>query len=105
MSLPASRTNVPGSVIDGQGFDADGASGTAWFALAAQAHAGPDGVADGAALTVLPRSKGHKYAVDHRAGVLYFRTNRDAKPHFDAAGGVDNPVIARNTEDGGCQKP
>lgn len=29
--------------------------------------------------TVLPREKGHKYDVEHRDGVLYLRTNRDAK--------------------------
>ena len=28
---------------------------------------------------VLPREKGHKYNVEHREGVLYIRTNRDAK--------------------------
>lgn len=28
---------------------------------------------------VLPREKGHKYDVDHRAGQLYIRTNKDAK--------------------------
>lgn len=29
--------------------------------------------------TVLPRSKGHKYDVEHREGQLFIRTNRDAK--------------------------
>ena len=33
----------------------------------------------GAFKTVLPRSKGHKYEVEHREGLLYIRTNRDAK--------------------------
>ncbi len=33
----------------------------------------------GAFKTVLPRSKGHKYEVEHRDGLLYIRTNRDAK--------------------------
>jgi oligopeptidase B len=28
---------------------------------------------------VLPREKGHKYEVDHRDGLFYIRTNRDAK--------------------------
>jgi len=28
---------------------------------------------------LLPREKGHKYTVDHREGLLYIRTNRDAK--------------------------
>ena len=56
-------THVPGSVIDGQAFDADGATGTAWFNLVAQPHTGPDGVADGATVTVLPR-----YATQFAAG-------------------------------------
>lgn len=49
-------TRVPGSIIDGQGFNADGDTGTAWFALAGQQHAGPAGVPDGATVTVLPRN-------------------------------------------------
>ena len=28
---------------------------------------------------ILPREKGHKYSVDHRDGLFYIRTNRDAK--------------------------
>jgi len=28
---------------------------------------------------VLPREKGHKYDVEHRDGVLFLRTNKDAK--------------------------
>ena len=28
---------------------------------------------------MLPREKGHKYSVEHRDGLFYFRTNRDAK--------------------------
>jgi hypothetical protein len=50
----ANGPHVAGSVIDGQGFNADGASGTAWFALAGQNHAGPAGVPDAATVTVLP---------------------------------------------------
>ena len=34
---------------------------------------------DGAFKVVLPREKGHKYDIDHREGLLYIRTNRDAK--------------------------
>ncbi len=33
----------------------------------------------GAPRRVLPREKGHKYDVEHRDGVLYLRTNKDAK--------------------------
>ncbi|MBI4911168.1 MAG: S9 family peptidase [Acidobacteria bacterium] len=33
----------------------------------------------GAFRAVLGRQKGHKYSVDHRGGLLYIRTNRDAK--------------------------
>jgi oligopeptidase B len=33
----------------------------------------------GAFRPVLPREKGHKYEVEHRAGRLYLRTNKDAK--------------------------
>ena len=29
--------------------------------------------------SVLPREKGHKYNVEHRDGLFYIRTNRDAK--------------------------
>jgi hypothetical protein len=54
----ADGTHVPGSVIDGQAFNADGDSGTAWFTLTSQQHAGPDGVADAASVTVLPRTNG-----------------------------------------------
>jgi oligopeptidase B len=33
----------------------------------------------GAFKLVLPREKGHKYAVEHRDGLFYLRTNKDAK--------------------------
>jgi oligopeptidase B len=33
----------------------------------------------GAFKVLLPREKGHKYDVDHREGIFYIRTNRDAK--------------------------
>ncbi len=49
---------VAGTVVDGQAFDADGASGTAWNALVAgTAHPAPAGVPDGAVITVLPSSQ------------------------------------------------
>lgn len=54
----ADGTAVPGSVIDGSAYDADGASGTAWNAIANGPHAGPVGVPDGAVVTVEPRSTG-----------------------------------------------
>jgi oligopeptidase B len=34
---------------------------------------------DGTLQVVLPREKGHKYEVEHRSGVLFIRTNKDAK--------------------------
>jgi oligopeptidase B len=34
---------------------------------------------DGAFHVVLPRQKGHKYTVEHRDGLFYMRTNKDAK--------------------------
>ncbi len=34
---------------------------------------------DGTFTTVLPREKGHKYAVEHREGRFYLRTNKDAR--------------------------
>jgi oligopeptidase B len=34
---------------------------------------------EGAFREVLPREKGHKYEVEHRDGLLFIRTNRDAK--------------------------
>lgn len=39
----------------------------------------PSGDVKGAFKVLLPRSKGHKYTVEHREGLLYLRTNRDAK--------------------------
>jgi oligopeptidase B len=33
----------------------------------------------GAFTVVLPRDKGHKYSLDHREGLFYLRSNRDAK--------------------------
>jgi hypothetical protein len=54
--IRADGTVVPGSVIDGSGFNADGASGTAWVAIANGPHVGPTGVPDGAVITVEPRT-------------------------------------------------
>jgi hypothetical protein len=56
--ITANGTHVPGSVIDGQAFNADGATGTAWFALAARQHAGPAGIPDGATISVTPGTTG-----------------------------------------------
>ncbi len=52
--IQADGTHVRGTVISGAAYDADGASGAAWAALAAGRHAGPAGVPDGAVVTVLP---------------------------------------------------
>jgi hypothetical protein len=61
-------TSVAGSVVDGQAFNADGDSGTAWFALAGLPHAGPVGVPDGATISVTPRTTGQfPTAVNNRA--------------------------------------
>lgn len=54
---------------------------------------------------VLPRTKGHKYDVEHRDGVLYLRTNREAKnfrlveaPLTDPASGNWKPVLEHRPE-------
>jgi oligopeptidase B len=39
----------------------------------------PSDQPEGTFQAVLPRQKGHKYGVDHRDGLFYIRTNRDAK--------------------------
>jgi oligopeptidase B len=41
---------------------------------------------------VLPREKGHKYSVDHRDGLFYFRTNRDAKNFRLVTAPVSSPT-------------
>ncbi len=41
--------------------------------------------------TVLPRAKGHKYSVDHREGVFYIRTNKDAKNFRVVTAPVSDP--------------
>jgi oligopeptidase B len=43
---------------------------------------------------VLPRQKGHKYSVDHRDGLFYLRTNRDAKNFRLVTAPVSNPSPA-----------
>ncbi len=48
----------------------------------------------GAFQTVLARSKGHKYEVEHRDGRLYIRTNRDAKDFRIVTAPVDAPAPA-----------
>ncbi len=40
---------------------------------------------------VLPREKGHKYSVEHRDGLFYLRTNRDAKNFRLVTAPVANP--------------
>jgi len=41
--------------------------------------------------SVLPRAKGHKYDVEHRDGVLFLRTNREAKNFRVVTAPVDAP--------------
>ena len=49
----------------------------------------------GAFKTVLPRSKGHKYEVEHRDGLLYIRTNRGAKDFRLVTAPLAQPQPAR----------
>jgi oligopeptidase B len=49
----------------------------------------------GAFRVVLPREKGHKYDVDHRAGRLYLRTNRNAKDFRIVTAPVSDPSPRR----------
>ncbi len=44
---------------------------------------------------VLPREKGHKYDVEHRDGVLYLRTNKDAKNFRLVTAPLNDPSPAR----------
>jgi len=44
---------------------------------------------------VLPREKGHKYDVEHRAGTLYIRTNKDAKNFRLVTAPLHDPSPAR----------
>jgi oligopeptidase B len=60
----------------------------------------PAGEPRGAFRVVLPREKGHKYDVEHRDGVLYIRTNKDAKnfrlvtaPLADPSPGSWKPLV------------
>ncbi len=45
--------------------------------------------------TVLPRSKGHKYEVEHHDGQLFIRTNRGAKDFRVVTAPLANPAPAR----------
>ncbi|MCE1227870.1 MAG: S9 family peptidase [Firmicutes bacterium] len=45
----------------------------------------------GAFKTVLGREKGHKYTVDHREGLFYIRTNRDARNFRIVTAPVNDP--------------
>jgi oligopeptidase B len=44
---------------------------------------------------VLPREKGHKYEVDHRDGLFYIRTNKDAKNFRVVTAPASDPAPAR----------
>jgi oligopeptidase B len=41
--------------------------------------------------SVLPRTKGHKYSIEHRDGVLFIRTNKDAKNFRLVSAPVSDP--------------
>jgi oligopeptidase B len=45
--------------------------------------------------TVVPREKGHKYTIEHRDGLFYIRTNKDAKNFRVVTASVSNPGRAR----------
>ena len=47
---------------------------------------------DGSFKLVLPREKGHKYEVEHRDGLLYIRTNREAKDFRIVTAPMDQPL-------------
>jgi len=47
--------------------------------------------------TVMPRSKGHKYTVEHHEGQLFIRTNRDAKDFRIVTAPVADPAPSRWT--------
>ncbi|MFN7965801.1 MAG: S9 family peptidase [Acidobacteriota bacterium] len=47
---------------------------------------------DAAWRTLVPREKGHKYDVEHRDGVLYIRTNKDAKNYRVVTATVADPA-------------
>ena len=52
---------------------------------------------EGSFRLVLPREKGHKYDVEHRAGTLYIRTNKDAKNFRLVTAPLDDPRPQRWT--------
>ena len=43
---------------------------------------------------MLPREKDHKYDVEHRDGLFYIRTNRNAKNYRVVTAPVSNPAVA-----------
>ena len=47
---------------------------------------------DGTFKVVIPREKGHKYFVDHRDGLFYIRTNRDAKNYRVVTAPLGEPL-------------
>jgi oligopeptidase B len=51
----------------------------------------PSGRTDGAFAVVLPRTKGHKYSVEHRDGLYYIRTNQGAKNFRLVSAPVSDP--------------
>src|SRR5262245_36086006 len=51
----------------------------------------PSETPEGSFKVVLPREKGHKYSVEHRDGLFYLRTNRDAKNYRLVTAPVADP--------------
>jgi oligopeptidase B len=54
----------------------------------------PSGQPEAAFKVVLPREKGHKYDVEHRDGLFYIRTNKDAKNFRLVTAPVSDPSPA-----------
>jgi oligopeptidase B len=52
----------------------------------------PSNQPDGTFQVVIPRQKGHKYSVEHRDGLFYLRTNRDAKNFRLVTAPVSSPT-------------
>lgn len=58
----------------------------------------PSDAIDGEFKVILPRGKGHKYSVDHRDGVLYILTNKDAKNFRLVTAPLADPAVKNWTE-------
>ncbi|HTY09605.1 MAG TPA: S9 family peptidase [Bacteroidota bacterium] len=58
----------------------------------------PSGEVNGRFTLVMPREEGHEYSVEHREGLFYIRTNKNAKNFRLVATPVENPSPERWTE-------